>query len=181
MGADSQRTHVRVHEHTHNRSASQEFEKLYRESYSMVYGYIRSRVTSTADAEDIVADAYLKAAQAFSRFDSSRAKFSTWVITIAHNCMISYFRKQRPTTDLENLPESLTAEQAREDSVDARIIALQLLSVLNDDERALVLLKYQAGMRNVDIAHELNLNASTVSTVLARALAKMREAYERTL
>ena len=56
---------------------------------------------------------------------------------------------------------------------------VDLRSGCADDERALVLLKYREDMRNVDIAREMNMNPSTVSTVLARAIGKMRACVER--
>jgi RNA polymerase sigma factor (sigma-70 family) len=55
----------------------------------------------------------------------------------------------------------------------------QLLGTLDAHERELVLLKYREGMRNVDIAKKLQMNPSTVSTTLARALSKMRSVAER--
>ena len=54
----------------------------------------------------------------------------------------------------------------------------ELLGVLSPEERELVLLKYQEGLRNVDIAERLEMNASTVSTKLAHALTKMRVAVQ---
>ena len=159
-------------------SPEREFERLYRESYSTVYNFIRARMACDADAEDIVSEAFIKAARAFSSFDPTRAKFSTWVITIAKNLMISYFRSQRPTVELEGAPESAFAQDGHEDAVTDLMLAKELLACLDDDERELVVMKYRDGMRNVDIAAELGVNASTVATKLSRALAKMRSYAE---
>lgn len=155
-------------------AAEREFERLYLDSYGLVYGYVRARMGSDSDAEDVVAEAYLKAARAFGGFDPARSKFSTWMVTIARNCMISHFRRERVHSVLDAVPESFAAVEGGQDAVDDRDLALRLLAVLSDEERELVLLKYREGLRNVDIAHELGMNASTVSTVLARAISKMR-------
>ena len=149
------------------------------DSYGLVYGYVRARVSNDADAEDIVADAYLRAARSFSSFDSSRAKFSTWVVTIARNCMVSHFRKVKPTSVLEDVSESTLATPGEQDAVDDRDLALRLLAILDDSEREIVLLKYRDGLRNVDISRELNMNPSSVSTKLSNALAEMRVVAER--
>ena len=160
-------------------SPEREFEQLYRESYSTVYSFIRARMACDADAEDIVSEAFIKAARAFNTFDPARAKFSTWVITIAKNCMISYFRSQRPTVVLEDAPESAFAQDGHEDVITDLMLVKDLLACLDDEERELVALKYRDGMRNVDIAAILGINASTVATKLSRALAKMRQLSER--
>ena len=160
-------------------SSEREFEKLYLQSYELVYGFVRARMSSDVDAEDIVAEAYLKAARAFNRFDPSRAKFSTWVVTIARNCMITHFRKMRPTAGLDDVPESVVAAEGGQEAVDDRDLALRLLAILDDDERMIILLKYREGMRNMQIAEELDMNPSTVSTRVARALSKMRAYVEQ--
>lgn len=159
-------------------SDEQAFTRLYLESYGVVYNYVRRRMMGDAAAEDVVAEAYLLAARSFRRFDPTRAKFSTWVIRIACNCMVSYYRRERPSVPLDELPESVFSVQDEQSAVDDREMVDQLLGVLDERERELVLLKYCDGMRNVDIALELGMNASTVATMLSRAVAKMRRAAE---
>lgn len=156
-----------------------EFERLYRESYGSVYGYVRVRMSCDADAEDVVAEAYMKAARSFESFDPSRAKFVTWVTTIAKNCMISFFRRSKPTAGLKDAPQEAYAVDGEQNVVDDILYAKKLLACLSDEERMLIACKYRDGMRNVDIAREMGMNASTVSTMLARALSKMRAYAER--
>ena len=148
------------------------------ESYGLVYGYVRARMSCDADAEDVVSEAYLKAARSFGSFDPSRGKFSTWMVTIARNCMISHFRKERPSVALEDIPQSTCAVEGGQTAVDDRDLAYQLLAILDDTERALVLLKYREGLRNIDISRSLGMNPSTVSTKLSKSLAKMRGVVE---
>lgn len=156
-----------------------EFERLYLQSYELVYNYVRYRMTDDTAAEDVIAEAFLSAARSFDRFDPRRAKFSTWVISIAKNCIINYYRKDKPTVPLEDVPTRAVATSGEHDNVDDRLLVDQLLGSLDDVERELVVLKYRDGMRNVDIARELHMNASTVSTKLANALSKMRAVMQK--
>ena len=169
---------MRVQAHRTGKSSKndleREFERLYLESFPTVYGWVRARMASDAEAEDVVADAFMRAARAFPTFDPARAKFSTWVTTIARNCMISYFRKERPTTPIENVPENVLTVDGGQDEATDLMLVKQLIACLNDEERELVALKYRQGLRNVDIAEQLDINTSTVATKLARALEKMR-------
>lgn len=158
--------------------AEDEFTRLYLESYGLVYNYVRHRMSGN-ETEDVVSEAFLLAARSFHSFDPTRAKFSTWVISIAHNCMVSYYRKARATATLDEVPEHLYSVNDEQDAVGDRELVDQLLGTLDAHERELVLLKYREGMRNVDIAEKLQMNPSTVSTTLARALSKMRSVAER--
>ena len=182
LATDTKREHKRSTNNRRQRDAAElEFEKLYLESYGLVYNYVRYRMSGDNAVEDVVSEAYLKAARAFHTFDPSRAKFSSWVIKIAINCMNSYYRKARPTAPLEDVSERTLAASGGQDAVDDKDLALRLLALLDDEERNLIAMKYNEGKRNVDIAQELNMNASTVSTKLANALAKMRAAVEKEL
>ena len=155
-------------------SSEREFERLYRESYDFVYGYVRRRMCDDDVAEDIVAEAYLKASRSFSKYDPARAKFSTLVVRIAVNCMNDYWKRTRPAGCIDDVPEGVLAQRDDSTAVDDRDLVDRLLGVLDDAERDLVLRKYLLGYRNVEIAKELDMNPSTVATKLANALAKMR-------
>lgn len=157
-----------------DRDDEREFERLYRESYPLVYNFVRYQMGGDDAAEDVVADAYLQAARHFGSFDPQRARFSTWVVAIAKNSVNGYYRKARTNAALDDVPDSLTSVQGEQNVIEDRELIRQLMSVLDQDERELVFMKYFLGMRNVDIASELDMNVSTVSTKLARALSEMR-------
>lgn len=165
--------------HVHKVDRKAAFERLYLDSYNQVYGYVRTHMRSDAEAEDVVAEAYLKAARAFDSYDPTRAKFSTWVTAIAKNSMISYLRKEHPHVGLEDAPDSAISAPEDQVHVDDLLFVKQLLTCLEHDERELIALKYQQGLRNVDIAKALDMNPSTVSTKLSNAIAKMRTVAEK--
>lgn len=153
------------------------FEHAYRTSYAQVYNYILRRMPNREAAEDVVAEAFLNAARFYHRFDPSRAKFSTWVISIARHCMSDYLEREADAVKLDDVPESTYAiESLHDELVGNQDLVLRMMTALDTDERELVFLKYYEGKRNVEIAEQLGLNPSTVSTRLSRALAKMRNA-----
>ncbi|MDO4405177.1 MAG: sigma-70 family RNA polymerase sigma factor [Atopobiaceae bacterium] len=154
------------------------FEVLYRESYPLVYNYVRYQMLDDSLAQDIVSEAFLKAARAFTRFDPQRAKFSTWVITIAKNCMRDYYGRQRSTVSLDDegvepLVEPTYDTHPELDDTGQRLS--KALATLSEADRELVFLKYYQGMKNRDIAKATGMNESTVSTKLSRAIARLRD------
>jgi len=161
------------------RSANEvEFERLYRENFKLVYNYIYSRFLDQSFTEEVVSEAFIKAARAFNSFDPKRAKFSTWVITIARNCATSMLRKKthevsESDTDL-NLDWQSTTDTYDGLEEDNRQLLAGVLRKLDETERELIALKYVQNMRNQEIAEVLGMNASTVGTKLQRAVAKMR-------
>lgn len=160
---------------TGKKDLRQSFEQGYRESYPMVYNYVFRRMANREATEDVVAESFLRAARFYDRFDPSRAKFSTWVISISRRCMLDWYEREPALTSLDEIVEPTSEHDSYfDDRIGDTELAEQLLSLLDSDERELVYLKYYEGKRNLEIARELDMNASTVSTKLSRALAKMR-------
>ena len=159
------------------KSRQEEFAELYEESFSLVYNYMYSRTLDAALTEDVCAEAYTKAWRNFAKFDPSRAKFSTWVITIARNVLTSHFRVMRDTTPVDDVAESLFAT-ADNDSLLTNDQVEGLLSTLTEEERELVNLRYWQEMSPTQISEITGMNASTVRTKLHRAVEHMRRAMK---
>ena len=188
---------------TRKTAKSKNFEELYRETYNDVVKYMTGVTGDPIIADDMTSEAFIKAEQHFDSFDTTQAKFSTWVITIAKNCYRDYLRRantQHETPDerialhaefSEELPENgANGARARietfEDDYsllfdfdeDASVDLDELLDVLTEDERTVVQQRFYAGKTNKDIAADLGLSPSTVSTRLQKALGKMRACLE---
>ena len=153
-----------------------DLEALYRENFQRVYNYAYYRLLDPMLAEDLTSIVFVKAAENFDRFDPSKAKFSTWVMRIAHNALVDYYRTRKTDAPLGNLGEH---EPACEDDYpaldDHAAEVARLLSFISEEDRELVFLKYYEGKRNTEIAEMLDMNPMTVATRLRRALATMRK------
>ncbi len=79
---------------------------IYAAHLGRVYGYVRARVPSPQDAEDLTAETFLRAFRGLGRFrprhDDATA---AWLLRIAHNQVSNYYRQRsRAATSLEELP-----------------------------------------------------------------------------
>ena len=57
--------------------------QLLQDNYSIVLKYLIKLTLNEHDAEDLTQDVIVKAIKNINSFDSSKASFSTWLITIA--------------------------------------------------------------------------------------------------
>ena len=150
-------------------------EELYRSNFQRVYNYAYYRVLDASIAEDITSVTFTKAVAGFSRFDPAKASFSTWIIRIAHNVLIDYYRTRKLSVSFDEIGPN---EPAIEDDYpaldDCQARVARLLACLDDEDRELIFLKYYEGKKNVEIARLLDMNPSTVATRLRRALLAMR-------
>ena len=149
-------------------------EKLYREFYPKVLGYVRSRV-NPSDAEDVTANVFVKVYANLERFDEQRASLSTWIYTITHNTVIDHWKRQESAPlSLEEHLEYLTEDAAPEmdDTLQALSEALEKLTPV---QRDVVILHYYYGLQRSEIAQKLRLTPANTRKICSLALATLRK------
>lgn len=156
----------------------QMLESAYDSLYPKVYNYAYYRVLNRQVAEDIVSDVFVKAVANWARYDSGRASVSTWLLSIAHNCVGDYFRSKKHVTsggdeDMVNLSDSVPIDEAL--LADEQVAALhKQLQTLTDRERTVIALRYWGELSYAEIAAKTGLTEKNVSVILSRSIAKLR-------
>lgn len=80
------------------------FSQLYGENFERVFRYIKFKVGSQLEAEDMTQQVFVRAYEALPTFKD--VSFSGWLMKIAHNLIVDYLRKKnkRQTVCLDELP-----------------------------------------------------------------------------
>jgi len=160
-------------------TTEQGFERMYREYFPKIYNYIFYRILSREETEDLVSEIFIKVAKNAGTFDERKASLRTWIFRIAKNTLISYYRSRKPTLSLDDEDAGVVIpvdfeEQLRQISSEERQILYQELGKLKERERLIVYYRFFEGYNNRQIALLLEMNESTVGTVLSRTLKKLR-------
>ena len=132
-------------------------------------------------AEELTQDVFLTAWRKAARFDATRGRLSTWLMTIAHNLAVDRLRREtgvtRPTLVLvDEVPERPGVDE--EAVVLERDAAVRALASLSDAERRLLARSYFRGLTAREIAEADGIPLGTVKTRLRAALIKVRRANE---
>ncbi|NLT35410.1 MAG: sigma-70 family RNA polymerase sigma factor [Gaiellales bacterium] len=120
------------------------FGRLYRLYFSQVFTFISFRISNREDAEDLANTVFEKALAAISRYEPKPAQFSTWLYTIAKNCIIDHYRKRKIPIDADVKPENAagvdpSADPERKVLLDERKRTLrEALRELTPDQREVV-------------------------------------------
>ena len=128
-------------------------------------------------AEDVAQEAMVRAWSQSSQFDSTRARFTTWLYRIIVNLCIDHRRRVQP----EPMPEHF-------DPVDPAAGVVEMMEVLERDatlarelsklpvrQRAAMTLVYDEGLSGAEAGRVLGLSTKAVERLLARARAYLRE------
>ncbi len=161
-------------------TAEIDWDGVYRAQLPRVLNYFRYRVGQAQTAEDLTSTTFEKAWRARARYRPRRASVSTWLLSIARNVAIDYYRARHvevPLQDLPELPQPPALDEDLQRDRDRRRLA-SLIAALPERERELLALKYGAEETNRAIARLTGLSETNVGTILSRTVATLRGRWE---
>ena len=172
--------------HQGNESAFNELLKRYK---SKVYGKIMMYVRDRAAAEDIFQDTFVRAIHALKEGNyNEEGKFSAWIMRIAHNLCIDYFRvgKKMPLTrerDDYSPFDYIESEQrnSEEDRMKKEVKSdlKRLLAMLPAEQKEIVMMRLHYDMSFKEIADQLDISINTALGRMRYALINLRKLIEK--
>lgn len=157
-------------------------EKIYLEYREKVFRYVRGKVASTADAEDITSEIFLRVQTSLDSYDEEKATLSTWIYTITHNTVCNYYREQsRRALSLEenalrsDTDDGVVAEIENEILKENLAIALETLS---EREQDIIVLYYYHEIPLRDIAIKMGVTYTNAKFIKHQAISKLKLAMQ---
>ena len=160
------------------------FAQLYQKHLCAVFNYCLYRVGDAMVAEDLTADIFERAWRARRRYNPRRAKFSTWLFTIARRTVIDWYRHQgrRRTVELgEEVPSPHPGPDTLTVEGEDRHRLHQLIRNLPPHDQELIAMKFGAGMTNRQIGDVLGKSETAVGSALHRLMRRLRLQWKDTL
>lgn len=154
---------------------STEFERQFKRLYLPLGMYALRMLDDTADAEDAVQEAFIKAWSAVDE-GAEIANFKAYIYQVVRNVCLSHWRSRRPAEVVDTLP--LADEETIDTSErDARL--WKAIDRLPQKCREVFLMSKRDGLSNDEIATELGISIKTVKNHLTKALASLRSELEQ--
>ncbi len=165
-------------------------ETLIRRHKDRVYTYILYIVKNEELAEDIFQDTFIKVIKSLRKGKyNEQGIFVSWVIRIAHNLTIDYFRKQTrmPTWSNDENPDIdlFNSQKFADDTIEDLMIknrieweVRQLVEYLPGEQKEVVLLRHFGNMSFKDIAEQTNVSINTALGRMRYALINLRKLAE---
>jgi len=156
-------------------------EELFRINYPVLLGALVRIISDPRAAEDIAQETVLRAIVNLERYEP-RAKFSTWLITIALNT-----RKNKLRTAWREVPsEEVFETNAEVESAEERALrhlamdeAASLLDALGPEKRQVFVLKHYYGFKYQEIADAVGCPIGTVRSRLHDSVGILRREMAR--
>lgn len=134
-------------------------------------GWLRQRVSSPAEADDLLQDLFIKALRQGERFcDLHNAR--AWLFEVARNTLTDHLRVHRDTVEV---PDDLAHSVDEADTVDVLTACLpRVLSELSAPDREAITLCDLQGMPQADFASAKRLSLSAAKSRLQRARVRLK-------
>ncbi|HEX7417363.1 MAG TPA: RNA polymerase sigma factor [Steroidobacteraceae bacterium] len=161
------------------------FESLYARHRQALYRYLMRHTRHADTANDLFQDVWSNLIASRERYQP-RAKFRTFLYTLAHNCFIDHCRRSaaRPQTDgainVEDAIAAPTTTQPDRHAEDAQMLTRYrgALAQLPAEQRDAFLLYEESGLSLEDIARITGVGAETAKSRMRYAVNKLRQALE---
>lgn len=166
------------------------FEELLKRYKSRVFGKIMMYVKDRAVAEDIFQDTFVRAIHALKEGNyNEEGKFSAWVMRIAHNLCIDYFRgKKMPVTrerDDYNPFDYISSNErnSEDEKVNAEVLtdAKRLLNYLPMEQKEIVMMRLYYDMSFKEISEQLDISINTALGRMRYALINLRKLVDQSV
>jgi len=155
------------------------FEDLYREYVERIYAFLRSQLGSAPDAEDVTSQVFMKAFEAYGRFEPRCASPAAWLFQIARNAALDHHRR---AGRLERTERALAHQPAP--TVDPGVVAqerilyrevMEAVARLPDRHREVIGLRH-SGLSFVEVGGVMGCSEDAAKMLYHRALKALRAA-----
>lgn len=154
------------------------FGELYRKYVTPIYRYIRTRVSTDRDAEDLTEQVFLKAFEALDTYQERGAPFGAFLYMVARNAVVDHYRSQKEIEQIDDLSTLGSEDRGAEADLIDRQNLLEInnaLVKLPDNYREVIRLRVLMEMPTVEVAAWMGKKPSTVRVILHRALKALRK------
>lgn len=142
----------------------------YRKYYRLAYSYVKNE----ADALDIVQESAYKAIRKYAELKNA-SYADTWIYRIVINTVTDFLRNKQKT--VVGVDDYLEQEQAADENGYADADIMDTLSMLEEKDRSVLILRYFEQCQLDQIADITGEKLSTVKSRLYRALEKLAHLY----
>jgi RNA polymerase sigma-70 factor (ECF subfamily) len=156
------------------------FAVLYDRTAPRVLGLVTRCLRDPAQSEEVTQEVYLELWQNAARFDGTRGKALTWMLTVARRRAIDRVRASQASRDrdlkvgIRDRPTAFDVVAEEIDTRSANAEVREAMTRITSLQREAIELAYFSGLSQAEIAERLGVKLPTVKTRLRDGLIALR-------
>lgn len=153
------------------------WEQIFELHYRAVFSFVRYRLRSAEEAEDIASHAFEVAYARAHAFNYQGVPIEAWLIGIARNLVRDHIKKLGRRGIDDEFDDSLElSEPDQAEAIGLRRDLLEAMRTLTDDQREVIELRFLLDRSVAETAIAMNRSEDAVKNLQRRALAAMQRA-----
>ena len=160
-------------------------EKIIKRHQLQIFNFINSKVNDRDKSEDIFQDTFIKVIKTLKNGSyNEEGKFLPWVMRIAHNLVIDYFRKNNRIPIIENKEEFDIFQFLSDSTPNAESVLVEeqvlkdiqnLIEELPEDQKEVLIMRLYRDMSFKEIAENTNVSINTALGRMRYAIINLRK------
>ena len=153
------------------------FGQLYDRYVDVVYRYVHYRVSSTALAEDLTSETFLRALRRISSYTWQGRDFGAWLVTIARNLIADHYKSGRYRLEVATSDLVEAGADQREEGPENEVLAgltsaalLEAVKQLNSEQQECIALRFLQGLSVAETAQIMGKNEGAIKALQYRAV-----------
>ncbi len=167
------------------KGSERSLENLINRHQLQIFNFINSKVNDRDKSEDIFQDTFIKVIRTLKNGSyNEEGKFLPWVMRIAHNLVIDYFRKNSRIPIIENKEEFDIFQFLSDTTPNAEVALVQeqvlkdiqnLVDELPEDQKEVLIMRLYRDMSFKEIAENTNVSINTALGRMRYAIINLRK------
>ncbi len=156
------------------------FGELIRRHQSQVRNFLRKLTAGSLDeADDLAQECFLHAWDKLQTY-SGRGSFIGWLLKVAYTTFLQSKRKSKRYAEVLNEAGHVADMESRSYTQESEEVSdlEKLLAVLNEEERAIMVMSYACGLSHREIGDATGLPVGTIKSIIFRGKEKIRTSFD---
>ena len=152
---------------------------IYKQFHSELFGYVKSKVRSREDAEDILQNVFVKISSSIDKLDED-VKIKNWIFTVTRNTIIDYYRLNTNRKKLamsdelnEDIAEVVELDQTK--GLDQCMGSM--IGLLPDEYRDIIVESEIKGIKQKDLAEKYGIAYPSMRSKVQRGRERLKQLF----
>lgn len=161
-----------------SRKEKPDYEDFYSNNYGRVVYYIKNKINSAEDAEDLASEVFMYCYAHYDDYDPEKSSITTWLYLIVNSRVKNFYRDHNITfVDYEVVSETMQDQNIDLDEgvylEQLHDALMQAIKCLPERQQKIIMMRYFENCSSEEIASRLGISPGNVRVLLSRALDKL--------
>jgi RNA polymerase sigma-70 factor (ECF subfamily) len=152
---------------------------IYKQFHAELLGYIKSKIRSREDAEDILQNVFIRISSNVGKLTED-VKLKNWIFTITRNAIIDYYRANANKKKLgvnEEITEEIPEQEDSDSTKGLDQCISSMIGLLPDEYREIIIESEIKGIKQKDLAERYGMAYPSMRSKVQRGRERLKQLF----